>query len=645
MRLIRFIALIPVVLLLLGLKPPELTPEIVLKKSREIMRQHASQKDLSPFLMKRMFQAFLDELDPTKTTFIFSDISKWLEPTDQQLDEAIASFKAGTFIPFFQMQDELGKAIQRRRSIESEINGMPLPDKISPQGFKDAPWAKDEKELVDRLLAYRALQLDALNNVTPELKEKTLLRIEKRELKIDEEMTSTDPQFRKNLVYAEILKAVAQSLDSQTNYFTPEEAAQFLISFQHRLLGIGVLLRDDINGFTATKIVEGGPAWRGKELKTKDRIIAVNGEPVVGMDISDVVAMIRGPENTSVVLTVIRPAKDDKPEEKLDIKIMRGEVIVNEARYKTTLFPFGKGEIAVLRLHSFYQDPETSSTKDLTRALNQLKKDHKIEGIILDLRNNTGGLLNQAVGVAGLFVKRGVVVSIKDEAGDVQRLRNLEGNQLWNGPLIVLTDRLSASASEIVAQTLQDWGRALVVGDDHSFGKGSFQTFTLDTTGKVNVNPEGEYKVTRGRYYTVSGKSPQMVGVQADIQIPGSLSESDIGEKYTKFPLESDHIDASFNDDLSDIPFIHRMKFDALYRNNLQEKSSALQKYVPTLKRNSAERIATNKNYQNFLGEVKKKTMPDHEQMAPFGVNDLQLDEAVEVMKDLLMLQDSQKGG
>ena len=640
MRYIHFL-LLPLVLILLGLKPPELTSDIVLKKSREIMRQHASQKDLSPFLMKRMFESFLDELDPTKTTFMVSDISKWLTPSDQLLEQSVVSFKKGEFTPFFEMQDALGKAIVRRRSIESEIHGMVLPDKVSPQAFKDAPWPKDEKELIDRILAYRALQLDALNNLTPELKDKTLQRIEKREAKTDEEMTSSDPTFRKNLVYAEVLKAVAQSLDSQTNYFTPEEASQFLISFQHRLLGIGVLLRDDINGFTATKIVEGGPAWRGKELKAKDRIIAVDGEPVVGMDISDVVAMIRGPDNTPVVLTVIRPAKEGKPEEKLDVKIIRGEVVLNEARYKTTLFPFGKGVIAVVRLHSFYQDPETSSTKDLTRAINQIKKDHKVEGMILDLRNNTGGLLNQAVGVSGLFMKRGVTVSIKDEAGDVQRLRNLEGQQLWAGPLIILTDRISASASEIVAQTLQDWGRAIVVGDDHSFGKGSFQTFTLDSTGKGGVNPEGEYKVTRGRYYTVSGKSPQMVGVSADVQVPGSLSQSDIGEQYTKFPLESDHIEPSFNDDFSDIPFIYRSKFEALYKNNQETRTSALQKFVPTLKRNSAERIANNPNYQNFLGEVKKKTMPDHEQMASFGINDLQLDEAVNVMKDLLMLQDS----
>ncbi len=630
--------LLPLFFLLLGMKPPELTPEIVLKKSREIMRQHASQKDLNPLVMRRIFQSFLDELDPTKTYFTVPDIEKWLDPQDKALEAAIEAFRKGDFSTFFAMQDALGKAITRRRSIEPSLEGMPLPDHVSPQAFRDSPWAKNEKELIEKILAYRALQLDAINNLSPELKEKTLQRIDKREAKTEEEMTSPDMKFRKNLVYAELLKAVALSLDSQTNYFTPEEASQFLINFQQRLQGIGVLLRDDINGFTVTKIVEGGPSSRGKELRAKDRIIAVNGEPVVGMDISDVVSMIRGPENTPVVLTVVRKAADGKGEEKLDVTVNRGEVVLNEARYKATLFPFGKGVIAVLRLHSFYQDPETSSTKDLTRALNQIKKEHPIEGVILDLRNNTGGLLNQAVAVTGLFITKGVVVSIKDETGEVQKLRNLEGPPLWSGPLIVLIDRTSASASEIVAQTLQDYGRALIVGDDHSFGKGSFQTFTLDSTAKGGVNPEGEYKVTRGRYYTVSGKSPQLVGVASEIVVPGSLSESDIGEKFSKYPLESDHIEESFNDDLSDIPFIHRLKFEALYKSNLQRRSKAYQKWIPTLKRNSAERLSKNGNYQNFLTELKKKTFPDTAEMAPFGMNDLQLEEGVDIMKDLLIL-------
>src|SRR5690606_13622424 len=138
-------------------------------------------------------------------------------------------------------------------------------------------------------------------------------------------------------------------------------------------------------------------------------------------------------------------------------------------------------------------------------------------------------------------------------SNQIQRLRNIDNKLMWDGPLILLINRASASASEIVAQALQDYGRAITVGDDQSYGKGSFQTFTLNVTSD-HVNPQGEYKVSRGRYYTVSGASPQLVGVKSDIIIPGPLSESDIGERFGKYPLSADQIQASFDDDLSDIP-------------------------------------------------------------------------------------------
>jgi len=299
-----------------------------------------------------------------------------------------------------------------------------------------------------------------------------------------------------------VLKAFANALDTHTEYFTPEEAQQFLIAVQQRLFGIGAALRDDLNGFRIIKIVEGGPADRSGELKINDLVIAINGEPVVGMNINDGVQLIRGEENTPVTLTVVREIPDDheKKEETLDISLMRGEVLIKESRYEVSYEPYGDGIIAYLRLFSFYQDPEHSSANDLAAEFEKLKKEHKILGVLLDLRNNSGGLLVQAVEVTGLFITKGVVVSIKDENGAVQHLRDVDGSSMWNGPLVVLINRLSASASEIVAETLQDYGRGIVVGDDHSYGKGSFQTFTLTADGKSHVNPEGEYKVTRGRY-------------------------------------------------------------------------------------------------------------------------------------------------
>ena len=183
-------------------------------------------------------------------------------------------------------------------------------------------------------------------------------------------------------------------------------------------------------------------------------------------------------------------------------------MVLKETRLEKSYEPYGNGVIGHFHLFSFYQDPNSSSAGDLKEAILEMKKKQNLKGIVLDLRNNAGGLLPQAVSVTGLFISKGVVVSVKDNTGVVQHLRNIDGQPIWTGPLIVLTNRTSASAAEIVAQTLQDYGRALVVGDPHTYGKGTFQTFTLESANYGKVNPKGEFKVTRGRYYTVSGKSP-----------------------------------------------------------------------------------------------------------------------------------------
>jgi carboxyl-terminal processing protease len=313
---------------------------------------------------------------------------------------------------------------------------------------------------------------------------------------------------------------------------------------------------------------------------------------------------------------------------------------LKETRFETAYEPFGDGVIAYIRLFSFYQDPDYSSTDDINKEIEKLRKEHNVKGIILDLRSNTGGLLPQAIGVSGLFITKGIIAAIKDSTGQVQYLRELNGTAAWDGPLIVLVNRISASASEIVAQSLQDYGRALIVGDDHTYGKGSFQTFTLNSDKSGDVNPEGEYKVTRGRYYTVSGKTPQMTGVLSDVVVPGALSYVDVGEKYNKYPLDNESIKPNFEDDLSDVPYLERAKIKALYRFNLQKKLDLYGPYLETLKKNSAYRIEHNKNYQAFIKEIQKDEPGEEEVELAFGQNDLQLTETYNIMKDLILLQE-----
>jgi carboxyl-terminal processing protease len=627
-------------------KLPELNEKTTKEKFVEIMKSHAMYKDLTPDLVGRVLKNFIDELDPTKTYFIESDIHEWLEPTDEMKQKVLTDFKENNFRTFEKIHEAMVLAIQRRHELEKSIDINNLPKKVKAREFKDMKWAVDEHELLERLIRLRALQVETATKLNEETTEKSMQRLLKRQAKYEEDILTPDPVQKERLILSDFLKAGTEALDTHTSYFTPDEATQFMINVQQRLFGIGAQLRDDLNGFTVVKIVEGGPAALGKDLKVKDRIIAVNGEPVVGMDIVDAVELIRGEEGTTAVLTVIRETGDDeenKKEEKLDITIKRAEVVLKETRYESNYEPFGDGVIAYVKLFSFYQDTDSSSAADLTAELKKLQNEHHVIAVILDLRYNTGGILSQAVNVAGMFITKGVVVSIKDENGAIQHLRDLDAKTVWDGPLIILTNRSSASASEIVAGTLQDYGRALIVGDDHTFGKGSFQTFTLNATTKNEpVNPEGEYKVTRGRYYTVSGRTPQLTGVLADIEVPGPLSQSEIGEKFNKFPLENDSIPPDFDDDLADIPFYQRDKVRLLYKFDLQKKLDMYTPYIATLKRNSAQRILNNKNYQDFLKELKKNQDPEVEEdyKEEFGKTDLQLTETYNIMRDLLFLKE-----
>lgn len=620
---------------------PQIDSSGVIKKMDEIFKAHATYKELNPTIIRRTLTNYIEELDPTKTYLTESDISVWINPTDTYIETVLQEFKKGDFRVFYEIHETMVSTIQRRHDLEKRIDTNNLPKHVKAEEFKNLKWAANDDALLERLSKIKSLQNDAAAKLNEGIREKTFQRIAKNQLKFEEEVLTTDLKRREQLILSNILKATTASLDAHTSYFTPDEASQFMINVQQRLFGIGAQLRDDVNGFSIVKVVEGGPAERGKELKAKDRIIAVDGEPVVGMDITSAVELIRGAENTPVVLTIIRDIvgeNKEKTEEKLDITITRGEVVLKESRYETSFEPYGDGVIAYIKLYSFYQDPEHSSATDINREIEKLKKEHNVKGLIFDLRYNSGGMLSQAVDVTGLFIKKGVVVGIRDNTGAVQYLRNLDPKMCWDGPMMVLINRASASASEIVAQCLKDYGRALIVGDDHSYGKGTFQTFTLNVGKEGKVNPQGEYKVTRGIYYTVSGKTPQMTGVISDIIFPGSLIEMEIGEKFAKFPLENNSIKENFDDDLRDVPYDQRGRIRSIYKFDMQPKLSTYEPYVDNLRKNSELRVANNENYQNFLKEIKKQEIIPEDNVVPFGMCDLQLIEAYSVMKDLILL-------
>lgn len=626
-------------------KPPELTTHTAHKKAEEIFKNHVSHKEINREIVSRTLKNYLEELDPTKTYFLTSEIASWEAPKSELLDSLISNYKKENIELYEEIYQVMIDAIKRRNSLEKKIITLPPPENAKTSDFKDITWAKDEKELENRLLTLRALQLETADQLEIDSKEQFIQRLTKRRTnREDEILQGGKKKLQKQQVLAYFLKSLSSALDSHTVYFTPQEANQFMVQVQQRLFGIGAQLRDDLTGFTLVRLLEGGPALRDGHLKAGDKIIAVNHEPVAGMDIIEAVDLIRGPKGTAVGLTILRELGEGKEKkvEKFDTEVIRDEIVLKETRFEVEKVPFGDGVIAHLRLFSFYQDPNDSSASDLKNAIEELKKNEKLLGVVLDLRGNAGGLLPQAVAVTGLFIKKGVVVSVKDSEGNIQHLRNFDGTLTWDGPLIVLTNKGSASAAEIVAQTLKDYGRALLVGDPYTWGKGSYQLFTLEGGNVNKVNPQGEYKVTRGLYYTVSGKSPQLTGTKVDIEIPGGLTELELGESFAKFPLENDEISPNYVDNLADIHPFHRGKMMRMYKKDQQQKLDLYGSHIETLRKNSSCRIDQNRNYQNFLKEIKKEEF-DAESMEKYGQNDLQLEESLNVMKDLILVERSAK--
>lgn len=636
MRRVLLLILLWLAIPTFGGKHPEITAQDAKEILHQILAAHVSQKCISSEIVARTLESFLEELDPTKTYFLAEEVSPWIHPTPEYLATVSTAIEKGDFSPFLEIHNKMVKAILRRNRLEKGNESKSLPTDVSAKEFRELEWATSEEELSCRLLRIKALQVASAAQFEEEARDIAIQRIAKRRFIKEEEISTPDTKERERFVLTTFLKAIASSLDTHTAYFTPFEASQFMVQVQQRLFGIGAQLRDDLNGFKVMKIIEGGPASK-TPLKMNDRIIAINNEPVVGLEINAAVELIRGEEGTPVIVTVLRPSPDGKEDEKIDIEIIRGEVVIKESRIDSSCIPYGDGVIARIGLHAFYQDPLHSSAGDVYEEIAKIRKDHKIRGIILDLRRNSGGMLPQAVAVTGLFITKGIVVSIKDNHGNVEHLRNVDGRTAWDGPLIVLTSKGSASAAEIVAQTLQDYGRAILVGDEHTYGKGSFQTFTLDAGDTGKVNPKGEFKVTRGLYYTVSGKSPQLTGVTPDIIVPGLSSTSDIGERHAKNPLQNDAIAENFHDDLADIPAAQREQISWLYRFNLQPRLKTYTQVLPQLISNSKERLKNSSIYQAFL-----KELDNDELNAPavdfFILADLQLQESIEIMKDLILL-------
>lgn len=358
-------------------------------------------------------------------------------------------------------------------------------------------------------------------------------------------------------VFELYMNALARAYDPHSDYMGHLEAENFAIQMKLSLFGIGAVLEKDRN-YCKIRDLKEGPAKRSGQIKEDDRIVAVaqsNAEPVdvVGMPLDKIVEMIRGPKGTQVTLTII--PVDAAETVRKEVTLIRDEIKLEDQAAKAMLYEIPSAtnspplKLGVIDLKSFYADndhPEVNTTSDVTRLINRLKQE-KVDGVILDLRGNGGGYLEEAIKLTGLFNPKGPVVQTRDPNGAIFSDPSPEPEPLYDGPLVVLTSVFSASASEILAGALQDYGRALMVGDHSTFGKGTVQTMQyltnwLDLKRMDYSYDPGELKVTIKKFYRAGGVSTQLQGVLSDIELPSIDDAADVGERSLPNAMPCDKV-------------------------------------------------------------------------------------------------------
>jgi carboxyl-terminal processing protease len=394
-------------------------------------------------------------------------------------------------------------------------------------------------------------------------------------------------------LYADYLESFAHSLDPHTSYFSKKLSEDFRINMSLSLEGIGATLSSE-DGFTVIQqLVPGGAAAKSGQLNSQDKIIAVakdgdkKFEPVYDMDLSDVVRLIRGPKGTKVNLKVMR--KEGASTKNFEVVLTREKINLEDEAAQITYIDRKVGKVnkkvAVLTLPSFYADGTIggrTSAKDVRKLL-QEASNKKVDALVFDLASNGGGSLDDAVKIAGMFFKTGNVVSHQDT-----RLADIDPSVYYTGPLVVLTNRLSASASEIVSGALKDYKRAVIVGGDHTFGKGSVQQVQ-------QLSQElGAIKFTVGLFYLPGGKSTQHAGVDSDVVLPSVLNTDDIGEKSLDYSLPPDSVPN----------FISKTAYETESSSRWNPVTTEV---ISSLKKKSEERVKVNKEFQKIVKDVSEQ--------------------------------------
>lgn len=636
---------------------------------QQILSQHVDTREVSKTIIKNSFKVYLEQFDPAHIYLLQSETIPFDDPNETQINQALNQYRENNYSTYKKLNTEIQKSISRARLWRTEMAKNPTPyfneyiklyEKKPSQRIQiqsKPGYAKNIEELNERMKEHFIEFIDAQRfrygeKIVLQRQTQIIIAYENMMKEHENQYTYQNEQGvllpepeQENLFTLHILKALASSLDAHTTFYNTSEAYDMKVRLKKGFKGIGASFSNTPDGIIVLGLIEGGPAYKTGQIKTNDVLVEINEQPVSALSFDQAMEILHNDKASTVTLKLKHKDATSGQETSYKVTIQKQNIALNDDRAKYNSEPFGDGIIGKITLNSFYQGENgVTSEYDVANAIRQLDQKGNLRGLILDLRNNSGGFLSQAVKVAGLFITNGVIVVSKYSDGEEKIYRDMDGKTAYKGPLIILTSKLTASAAEIVAQALQDYGIGLIVGDEHTFGKGTIQTQT------VTDNQSSSYfKVTVGTYYTVSGKTPQLHGVKADIVVPGPLNHEEIGEEYLEGTIKTknsnDTIPDTYDDSLQDIRPNSRAWYLKYYTPTLQHKQVIWRNMIPALSKNSEYRIAHNKNYQLLL---KKGNPPIEDNDEEWllgkktpnpGVNDLQMEEAVNILKDMIRLE------
>ena len=579
---------------------------------------HYSPKPFNDAYSQDVYKQYFEMVDPSKRYFLESDMkdfSQYKTKLDDFLTNGDLTFYKTTVDRLYQRVDEIDAMTQDifTKPINLDENDSLI---IEPKD-KVNPANKDEQyKEWKRYIKYNILQeMATLTNKEVSQKEKKdsvqkfnlkdtiklqILTPEAKKIKATQEVkelvTDTFRRFKKRKKmnwFTVYMNAYTQVFDPHSNYFSPRDKEDFDSSFSGQFIGIGAIIQEKKGFLYLGELVTGAPAWKSKQLSEGDKILKVkskaNGDAVnvVGMLAEEAVQLIRGEKGTPVTLTVEKKDKSIK-----DVTLIRDEITIEDtfARSVSIQYKNGKkyGYINLPGFNANFNDPKGRNASDDIKAELIKLKAQKVDGIILDLRNNGGGSLTEVGDIMGLFMNGGAYVQVKNGDGKIQTLRDKSTNPLWTGPLVIMQNELSASASEILAGAMQDYGRAVIVGSPQSYGKGTVQTF-VDLNRFLNTNDDfGSLKLTIQKFYRITGESTQIKGVNSDISLKDFFTNSEIGERFGDYALPWDKIAAT--------------DFKKMNIFN-----------VAALEKTSQERVKNNANYQLLQKSTEWKDKLDKE--------------------------------